>query len=388
MLAKSFPLKPRFIRNATRMSSSVPPILINENASGNTITVTLNRPKALNALDKEMCGGIKDMVNGWTSSAGSKKPLAFLLKGAGDKAFCAGGDVKSIWDEIANEGLDKSEIGIGKSGYKHSDFFRTEYEMNYALGISDVPQISFWNGFVMGGGVGVSVLGKYRVANEKTMFAMPETAIGLFPDVGSSSWLPQLKPSGFGMYIGLTGQRLFAYDLLTSGIATHYVPAEKTPELEEALNNIKEGDNVEDILVKYTETPDDSKSLLKQHESAIENCFHPSKSLAEIKDALKAVSKSGSVSAEWAQKTLNTLSKMSPTSILVTYHQLQRGAGNSLKDCLEMEFRLSQRCMAGPDFTEGIRAVLVDKDHNPQWQQAPDNVEPYFESLAYDLKLK
>ena len=366
MLSKSAALRPSFLRTLKMSCSSVvPPLLINSSANGNVVTVTLNRPKALNALDKEMCAGIKDLVNGWSTGEG-KAPSAFIVKGAGDKAFCAGGDVKSIWDEIANGGLDKSEIGIGKSGYKHSDFFRTEYEMNYALGTTNVPQISFWNGFVMGGGVGVSVLGKYRVANEKTMFAMPETAIGLFPDVGSSSWLPLLKPSGFGMYIGLTGQRLFAHDLLKSGIATHYVSTEKIPELEERLNNMDSTDDIEKILSQYTEFPDDSKSLLKQHELAIEKCFHTSKTLSEITEALTEESSSGSVSAEWAQKTLDTLNKMSPTSMLVTYHQLKRGAGKSLKDCLEMEFRISQRCMAGPDFTEGIRAVLVDKDHNPK----------------------
>ena len=154
--------------------------------------VTLNRPKALNSLNLEMCENFNSYLKPWVLS-GEKHGLgAMVVKGSGGKAFCAGGDVKAVWEDCVKGGPD---LGTGKPGRFSSDFFRAEYEMNYMLGISDLPQISLWDGIVMGGGVGISVLGEYRIATENTMFAMPETTIGLFPDVGSSSWLPHL-PGG------------------------------------------------------------------------------------------------------------------------------------------------------------------------------------------------
>ena len=371
------------------VSMSTPSLLGESNASGSLVTITLNRPKALNSLDKDMCSGILDTLKGWESGT-TLKPVAFLVKGAGEKAFCAGGDVKSIWDEIANGGLAKEQIGIGQSGLKHSDFFRTEYHMNYALGTSSVPQVSIWDGFVMGGGVGVSVLGRFRVATDTTMFSMPETAIGLFPDVGSSSWLPHLQPEGFGMFIGLTGARLFAADLLSSGIATHYVDKLTLPALEKSLGTATSTSDVERDLRMHASTPPSEKSILQKHGEAISRCFMTGLSLEGIFDALRVEAASGGSHVEWATTTLATLEKMSPTSLRVTHELLQRGAGLSLKDCLIMEFRASQRCMRG-DFAEGIRALLVDRDNSPKWAPAATKaeVESFFNALpaGNDLKL-
>eukprot|EP00605_Chrysophyceae_sp_TOSAG23-4_P001289 GSChrysophyteH1.ASY1.ANO1.1401.1 assembled CDS len=330
------------------------------NDSGSLVTITMNRPKALNALDGDMCKGMLDILGQWESS--TTKPVAFVLKGAGEKAFCAGGDVKSIWDEIAN------------GGHKHSDFFRTEYQMNYALGTSSVPQISLWNGFVMGGGVGISALGKYRVATDTTVFSMPETAIGLFPDVGSSSWLPALAPPGVGMYIGLTGDRMFAADLLSSGIATHYVPKENMEDLEKSLSNAKDAAAVQSVLDEFSGTPDTNKSVIIPHGEAITRCFATKTGLQSIYDNLNAEIAAENAHSAWAAKTLKTLMKMSPTSCAVTYEQLERGVGKDLKECLIMEYRVSQRCMAA-DFQEGIRALLVDRDNNPTWAPAPSMAE-------------
>jgi enoyl-CoA hydratase/carnithine racemase len=262
------------------------------------VSVTLDRPKALNSLNPDMCAGMKSVMEGWKTTG--QYPSAMVVKGAG-KAFCAGGDVKAVWEELAAGEIPSDKVGTGAPGFVHSDFFRKEYEMNYMLGVSEVPQVSLWDGFVMGGGVGISVLGKYRVATEKTMFAMPETAIGLFPDVGSSYWLPHLD-NGVGYvscskcflpsflpsflflfvislslsrsitaclhsltphhtslttiplsinhqstqyshhlllqyryYLGLTGARLFAKDLVDIGIATHFVASEQLEALEAEL---------------------------------------------------------------------------------------------------------------------------------------------------------
>jgi len=407
-----------FSASAAASSSSTIPIAMSTdkliactNSSGSVANITLNRPKALNALDQDMCSGMLTLLDAW-KGGGAKKPAAFIVKGAGGKAFCAGGDVKSIWDEIANGGpdgqpLDSALVGQGSSGFKHSDFFRTEYHMNYALGTCEDPvQISLWDGFVMGGGVGISALGKYRIATDSTMFAMPETAIGLFPDVGSSNWLPHLKPAGFGMYIGLTGARVHAYDLLHSGIATHYVPQDSLAALEAALMALPATASkcdVERILDSFSKTPepDSKKSVLNVHADAIQRVFTSTAGassananpMATIDAALTAEEASGGASADWASKTKATLAKMSPISCAVTHEQLTRGAAfqGDLRACLVMEYRASQRCMAA-DFQEGIRALLVDRDNKPVWKPAlsgPVEVNAFFEPLqaGNDLKL-
>ncbi len=164
------------------------------------MTIELNRPKALNALSLDMCHQMKALLKNDINGEGSDV-AAFIVKGAGGKAFCAGGDVRAIYTELGECSKNGIRIGTGQPGFLHTDFFRHEYIMNYLLGTSIVPQISLWDGIVMGGGVGISVLGEFRVATEKSLFAMPETAIGLFPDVGSSAWLPHLE-DGYGNYIG------------------------------------------------------------------------------------------------------------------------------------------------------------------------------------------
>ena len=304
-----------------------------------------------------------------------------IRKGAGGKAFCAGGDVKTVCDELKS--LPSNVVGTGHRGHVHADFFRTEYEMNYLLGTSKIPQISFWDGIVMGGGVGVSVLGKFRVATEKTMFAMPETMIGLFPDVGSSSWLPKIRPAGLGLFIGLTGVRLFASDLLYAGIATHYVPSARLPALEEALAALRPSDTthahelIDELLREFGrgEVPDQNKAVLQTRAEIISRIFgkeaapeSDSVSTAAIARICSSLQQEADGGCAWSTSTLATLKKMSPTSLCLTHMQLQRGNALDLKACLEMEFRLVLRCMSAPDFREGIRALLVDKDNSPRWQ--------------------
>ena len=164
---------------------------------GKLMIVELNRPKALNSLNLDMCHELKAFMSNVNSA--SSGIATFLVKGSGGKAFCAGGDIKTLYQTLV-----KDEAFALQPGKIYTDFFRHEYILDHLMGTSSVPQISFWNGIVMGGGVGISVLGEFRVATEKSMFAMPECAIGLFPDVGSSSWLPHLT-DGFGKYIGQSG---------------------------------------------------------------------------------------------------------------------------------------------------------------------------------------
>lgn len=209
-----------------------PPVRVTQ--QNKLLVLELNRPKALNSLSMEMCTEIKSLLLEKINTPASDV-AAFIVKGSGGKAFCAGGDVKAMWSELMTAGQENSIplalVGSGKPGYLHTDFFRQEYIMNYLLGTSLKPQVSLWDGIVMGGGVGLSVLGEFRVATEKSLFAMPETAIGLFPDVGSTAWLPHL-PDGYGAYIGLTGARLGPADLIHTGIATHFISSARLAAVE------------------------------------------------------------------------------------------------------------------------------------------------------------
>ena len=209
-------------------------------------------------------------------------------------------------------------------------------------------------------------------------------------------------PSGIGLYLGLTGNRLYAHDLLETRIATHYVLSKDLEDVQDAMMSIpcaikddKEEvcKRIEGILkeMKPRDKPDDSKSIVLKYADVISHCFDLSKPYEDIAVSLQAEVDKGGENGAFAQKTLDTIKKMSPASCMLTYQQLKRGQGQSLKDCLVMEYRLAQRCMAGGDFKEGIRAVLVDKDHNPRWPADTNNmqkIETYFDSLGeYDLDL-
>ncbi len=378
------------------MSSSVEPELLLSQQKQVGI-ITLNRPKALNSLNLQMCRDIKRKLLDWHTV--DKSVGAFIVKGVGGKSFCAGGDVKSIYLEIVGMSAElKKDLGTGKRGMLSSDFFRTEYEMNYLLGTSNVPQVSIWDGIVMGGGVGLSVLGEFRIATEKSLFAMPETAIGLFPDVGSSAWLPHLK-GGQGLYIGLTGARLNAMDLIETGIATHYIPSDKIPEVEKimietcSVDPNKAREEVKVILSQHSCQITDpgiiSKSDIVANKEIINKCFS---GVTSIEDVFNRLSVEASSNA-WADKTLKTLNKMSPNSLKITMRQLQDGKNLDLKKCLEMEFKVVMNCMKAPDFTEGIRALLIDKDNNPNWSKKSiqdvkdEDVAAYF-TLSSDNELQ
>jgi enoyl-CoA hydratase/carnithine racemase len=234
----------------------------------------------------------------------------------------------------------------------------------------------------MGGGVGISIFGEYRIASEKTMFAMPETSIGLFPDVGSSAWLPHIG-HGLGEYVALTGVRLKAGDLLELGIATHFLPSIKMEELETRViegavrgNPEKSRAAINALLAELGSAglsgADPSVSVFGSDRAAgrgrIAACFDNKASLENIISSLEILRASGGEADQaWAEQTLLSLSLCSPTSLKVTLAQLQRGRTMDLKACLEMEYRISQGCMRHPDFREGVRALLVDKDKNPKW---------------------
>ncbi|XP_036426355.1 3-hydroxyisobutyryl-CoA hydrolase, mitochondrial [Colossoma macropomum] len=317
---------------------------------GNAGVITLNRPKILNALSFPMIRQIYPQLKKWEKDSETD---IVIIKGAGDKAFCAGGDIRSISD-------------AGKVGDPLTqDFFREEYTLNNAIGTFKKPYVALINGITMGAGFGLSVHGRFRVATEKTLFAMPETAIGLFPDVGGGYFLPRLQGK-LGLFLALTGFRLRGRDVQRAGVATHFVESEKLSALEKDLVELKSpsvGD-VAQVLNTYQEqsTLDAEKPFaLQQHTEAIDRLFKAS----SVEEILENLQKDGS---DFAQKQAETLAKMSPTSLKLAFRQMQMGASMSLQEVLVMEYRLSQACMRGHDFYEGVRAVIIDKDQNPKWK--------------------
>ncbi|NXQ09649.1 HIBCH protein, partial [Peucedramus taeniatus] len=338
--------------------------------------ITLNRPKALNALNLPMIQKIYPQIKTW-----EQDPETFLIiiKGTGGKAFCAGGDIRAITE-------------AGKVGDKLiQDFFMGEYRLNNAIGTCKKPYVALIDGITMGGGVGVSVHGHFRVATEKTVFAMPETAIGLFPDVGGGYFLPRLSGK-IGYYLALTGCRLKGRDVLKVGIATHFVESEKLPALEKELIALKSPskEKIADLLNSYHMkcTIDQEKEFsLDEHMEKINSLF----SANSMEEIVKKLKQDGS---PFAMKQLETINKMSPTSLKLTLRQLREGASMSLQEVLRMEYRLSQACMKGHDFYEGVRAVLIDKDQSPKWKPAAleevsdEYVDNCFKPLGNDdLKL-
>ncbi|CAM4601235.1 unnamed protein product [Leuciscus chuanchicus] len=343
---------------------------------GNAGVITLNRPKALNALNLTMIRHIYPQLKKWDKDSETD---IVIIKGAGEKAFCAGGDIRAVTE-------------AGKAGDSLAqDFFREEYILNNTIGTYQKPYVALIDGITMGGGVGLSVHGRFRVATEKTLFAMPETGIGLFPDVGGGYFLPRLRGK-LGLFLALTGFRLKGRDVQRVGVATHFVQSEKIASLEKDLVDLKSPSvsDVAQLLDTYQEQSrlDAEKPFVLQEQTeAIDRLF----SAGSVEEIMENLKKDGSA---FALKQTEILAKVSPTSLKLTFRQIQEGARMSLQEVLVMEYRLSQACMRGHDFYEGVRAVLIDKDQSPKWKPSTlsgvseQAVEECFSSLAErDLKL-
>ncbi|EEZ97382.1 3-hydroxyisobutyryl-CoA hydrolase, mitochondrial isoform X1 [Tribolium castaneum] len=374
MLQKSFILTSNLCKNlfvlsptVLRKMSSVADDVIFDNV-GDKGVITLNRPKALNALNLSMVNKLYPTLVQWES----EKSLV-IIKGAGGKAFCAGGDVKSI----ALAGMKGEKLG-------HA-FFKQEYKTDGLIGTYKVPYIAFIDGIVMGGGVGLSVHGPYRVATERSVFAMPETQIGLFPDVGGSYFLPRLRGK-LGLFLALTGYRLKGVDLLKAGIATHYVDSQCLEALEGDLLKCGDSRSIDSTLSKYS-TKDNSEFSLEPMMKQINNCF----SAGSVEEIIGRLEKDGS---QFALEMVKLLGKMSPTSLKVTMKQLEYGSKMTLEECLQMEYRIAVNCLANKDFYEGVRALLIDKDQNPKWspsklaEVSSALVESHFAKLPEDQELR
>ena len=295
--------------------------------------ILLNNPKVLNALDLEMAELFFSKLNQWLYNNNIKR---VLLKGEG-KAFCAGGDVKSMF------------LSSGVSDLKKKFLF-TEYKLNYAISQFKKPYLSIWDGIVMGGGAGLSIYGNARIATENAKFAMPETAIGFFPDVGGSYFLSKI-PNNLGLYLGLTGDIIGAKEMLFLGLATHFHYSKNIGNVEQ--NYINNG------LVSYAENIETTDSELLNNIKFIEETF-----VGDIHSILKKLKQS---KLEFAKKKFDHLMNRCPMSLAVTVELLNRAKKLSLKECLEMEFQLSQNVVYREDFNNGIEAVLITKTYNPTW---------------------
>jgi enoyl-CoA hydratase len=310
---------------------------------------TLNRPAALNALTLDMVRAYARQLDEWEKEPGIR---AVVLRGAGGRAFCAGGDVVAMHD-------------AGKSGDRLTkDFFRWEYTLNYRISRLPVPHVALLDGVTMGGGVGLSVHGSHRVATEKILFAMPETGIGLFPDVGGGYFLPRL-PGEIGMYLAMTGHRLRLADCAYARIGTHVVASAGIDGLVDALAGADYGGDlhgdVNRVLAGFAADP--GAPPLAEHRAAIDRCF----SGDTVEGMLAALEREGT---DWAKQQRAAMLAKSPTSMKIAVRQLRLGARMDFAHELAMEYRLSQGCMAGHDYYEGVRALLVDKDNKPRWLPA------------------
>jgi enoyl-CoA hydratase len=310
--------------------------------------VTMNRPRALNALTLDMIRLLDSRLRRWEDREGVG---AVVIRGAGDKAFCAGGDILHIYN-----GRTDGHNPFGET------FFPEEYRLNRRIKRYPKPYIALIDGIVMGGGVGVSLHGSHRLVTENTVFAMPETGIGLYPDVGATYFLPRL-PGRLGLFLGLTGWRLKAADCLYAGLATHFVERERLEALTETLaaGNGKTLGNadVDGILADFSGDP--GPSGLESLRDGIDRCF-AGESVEEIIEAL------GREPDDWARKARSMMERASPTSLRMTFRQLHLGSRLEFEDCMRLENRLSLACLTGADFYEGIRAVIVEKDQSPKWR--------------------
>jgi enoyl-CoA hydratase len=317
--------------------------------------LTLDRPQALNALTHPMILAIAAQLQAW---AGDDTITTVAIRGAGERGFCAGGDIRAI-----------QQAAMAGRGEEGAALLRDEYRLNALIGTYSKPYIALLHGITMGGGAGLSVHGRMRLADASLDFAMPETAIGFIPDVGSSYFLSRL-PDQIGLYLGLTGARIGLADALEAGLVTHAVQRVDFDSVLEALAEEKD-------FARFTFKP--NPGPLHAHRGRIAALF----SGASVEIILERLDRDG---GDFARQTAQTIRSRSPTSVKLVLRQLHQARRLDLKQCLAMEFRLALRVLQSHDFREGVRAALVDKDRNPKWQPsslaAVADLNPYFALLG------
>ena len=312
--------------------------------------IRLNRPKAIHALTRDMCHAMSEVLLAWREDPSIQ---VVVIDHAGGRGFCAGGDVVMLARSGASDASDAKA------------FFFSEYRLNHLLFTYPKPTVAIMDGITMGGGVGISQPCEFRIATENTRLAMPETGIGLFPDVGGGWYLPRL-PGRVGEYMALTGARLDAADCLYLGLATHYVEQASLEELHERV--LKAPSRLKGTLGASQAIAPESR--IESNQAQIAKLF-ASDRLEDVLAALEADE------SDWAQSELATLKSKSPLSCKVSLHLLAEGANRaSFAEEMRAEYALAGRIVRTHDFREGVRALLIDKDNNPQWDPpAPEQVD-------------
>jgi len=303
--------------------------------------LTLNRPKALHALTLEMCERMIAALLAWRDDPAV---AAIMIDHTGARGFCSGGDIRQI-----------AEGGRG-DGAGARAFFLAEYRLNHLLFVYPKPIVAIMDGVTMGGGVGISAPAQYRIATERTVFAMPETGIGLFPDVGGGWFLPRL-PGETGLWLGLTGARLKAADCLLLGVATDFIDAARIEALTSAL--LQSPEAIDTVLMEFA--GDAGAPPLAEVQQRIDRLFVGD----HVETILEGLEADGS---DWAKSQLTILKTKSPQALKVTLRQLRQGRVRaSFAEEMAVEFGLAVRICGRFDFQEGVRAVIVDKDNAPRW---------------------
>ncbi|MCZ2328260.1 enoyl-CoA hydratase/isomerase family protein [Bartonella sp. F02] len=325
--------------------------------------IQLTRPSALNALNHKMVLAFRKALNAWEND---NDIACILIEGKG-RAFCAGGDIVEIYHK-----------GKVESTYQ---YFRDQYCLSAYIKRFPKPYISFLNGIWMGGGVGISIHGSYRIVTENTLFAMPESAIGFFPDVGASFFLPSL-PNHFGIYLALTGTRIKWGDCLKLGLATHAIPESEWDMIKKAI--IEQGNPIlaleKQAIERDYETSDESRRIIK-------DCF----GVQTLEECIKSLYKKSSEGSLFAKECYDILQLRSPTSLKVIWRQMKQNSCQTLEEYIKVENRIAHHMINDHDFYEGIRAILIDKDQTPKWN--PDQlsnitdemIETYFQPVEREL---
>ncbi|WLQ08485.1 enoyl-CoA hydratase/isomerase family protein [Arthrobacter oryzae] len=308
---------------------------------GHLGVITLNRPRAVNALTAGMAAAMLDQLTAWEDDDGV---ATVLVHGAGERGLCAGGDIVAIYEDML------------AGGEATADFWRTEYQLNALIAGYSKPYVAFMDGLVLGGGVGISAHGSVRVVTERTRTGMPETTIGFVPDVGGTLLLSR-SPGESGTHAALTGAHLSGADALFLGLADHFVSSGNLPALAAAL----ETEAAEDAVGRFAEEP--PASALAGQRDWIDSCYASD-------DAEDIFRRLRTFDGEAAGEAADTIEAKSPTAVKVALASLRRARGLSLEEVLAEEYRVGLRFLAGADFREGIRAQVVDKDRNPQWKPA------------------
>ena len=304
--------------------------------------LTLNRPKALNALNRTMCEIMTEALLAWRDDSHVR---SVLIDHAGERGFCAGGDIRMI-----------AESGAGDASEAKA-FFLVEYRLNDLMVRYPKPIVAVMDGIVMGGGVGISDPAPLRIVTERTLYAMPETGIGLFPDVGGGWFLPRM-PGETGIWLALTGARIKAADCLPLEVGTHFIPSDRIEALKATL--IESHETPRAVVEHFAADP--GPSPLEPHRDAMDRCF----AFDTVEAVFAALAAEGS---DWAEAQLKMLRSKSPQSLKVSLRQMRAGAKMAtFAEVMTMEYALGGRVVRTHDFQEGVRSVIVDKDNDPHWK--------------------